>query len=139
MVEISNDKKNIIILFITMIIILLFIYKGFIADSDLYLKEYKNYLIKMNATKYYFDKVDKNKNKKKKIDNEKIKELLLKIKKSLNKSININEKIIKNLSFIDFSKIKKIKSIINETIKYLNHKQKKDEDLLKVIEKYNIN
>ena len=139
MVEISNDKKNIIILFITMIIILLFIYKGFIADSDLYLKEYKNYLIKMNATKYYFDKVDKNKNKKKKTDNEKIKELLLKIKKSLNKSININEKIIKNLSFIDFSKIKKIKSIINETIKYLNHKQKKDEDLLKVIEKYNIN
>ena len=139
MVEISNDKKNIIILFITMIIILLFIYKGFIADSDLYLKEYKNYLIKINATKYYFDKVDKNKNKKKKIDNEKIKELLLKIKKSLNKSININEKIIKNLSFIDFSKIKKIKSIINETIKYLNHKQKKDEDLLKVMEKYNIN
>ena len=139
MVEISNDKKNIIILFITMIIILLFIYKGFIADSDLYLKEYKNYLIKINATKYYFDKVDKNKNKKKKTDNEKIKELLLKIKKSLNKSININEKIIKNLSFIDFSKIKKIKSIINETIKYLNHKQKKDEDLLKVIEKYNIN
>ena len=62
MVEISNDKKNIIILFITMIIILLFIYKGFIADSDLYLKEYKNYLIKINATKYYFDKVDKNKN-----------------------------------------------------------------------------
>ena len=123
MVEISNDKKNIIILFITMIIILLFIYKGFIADSDLYLKEYKNYLIKINATKYYFDKVDKNKNKKKKTDNEKIKELLLKIKKSLNKSININEKIIKNLSFIDFSKIKKIKSIINETIKYLNHKQ----------------
>ena len=139
MVEISNDKKNIIILFITMIIILLFIYKGFIADSDLYLKEYKNYLIKINATKYYFDKVDKNKNKKKKTDNEKIKELLLKIKKSLNKSININEKIIKNLSFIDFSKIKEIKSIINETIKYLNHKQKKDEDLLKVIEKYNIN
>ena len=139
MVEISNDKKNIIILFITMIIILLFIYKGFIADSDLYLKEYKNYLIKINATKYYFDKVDKNKNKKKKTDNEKIKELLLKIKKSLNKSININEKIIKNLSFIDFSKIKKIKSIINETIKYLNHKQKKDADLLKVIEKYNIN
>ena len=139
MVEISNDKKNIIILFITMIIILLFIYKGFIANSDLYLKEYKNYLIKINATKYYFDKVDKNKNKKKKIGNEKIKELLLKIKKSLNKSININEKIIKNLSFIDFSKIKKIKSIINETIKYLNHKQKKDEDLLKVIEKYNIN
>ena len=139
MVEISNDKKNIIILFITMIIILLFIYKGFIADSDLYLKEYKNYLIKINATKYYFDKIDKNRNKKKKTDNEKIKELLLKIKKSLNKSININEKIIKNLSFIDFSKIKKIKSIINETIKYLNHKQKKDEDLLKVIEKYNIN
>ena len=139
MVEISNDKKNIIILFITMIIILLFIYKGFIADSDLYLKEYKNYLIKINATKYYFDKVDKNKNKKKKTDNEKIKELLLKIKKSLNKSININEKIIKNLSFIDFSKIKKIKSIINETIKYLNHKQKKDGDLLKLIEKYNIN
>ena len=122
-----------------MIIILLFIYKGFIADSDLYLKEYKNYLIKINATKYYFDKVDKNKNKKKKIDNEKIKELLLKIKKSLNKSININEKIIKNLSFIDFSKIKKIKSIINETIKYLNHKQIKDGNLLKLIEKYNIN
>ena len=139
MVEISNDKKNIIILFITMIIILLFIYKGFIADSDLYLKEYKNYLIKINATKYYFDKVDKNKNKKKKIDIEKIKELLLKIKKSLNKSININEKIIKNLSFIDFSKIKKIKSIINETIKYLNHKQIKDGNLLKLIEKYNIN
>ena len=139
MVEISNNKKNIIILFILMSIILLFIYKGFIADSNHYLEQYKNYLITINASQYYFEQIDKNKNnkvKKEKIENEKIKDLLLKLKNALNNSININAKLIKNLSDIDFTKIRKFKNVIKDTVKHLNQSNKNDYDLLKIIDNY---
>ena len=141
MVEINDNKKNIIILFISMIFILLFFYKGFISDSDHYLLDYKNYLIKVNASQYYFDKIDKNKNnndKNKIKDKEKIIELLLNIKNSLNDSININEKLIKNLNNIDYKNIKKLKSNINNTIKQLNHNRKIDNDIINIIDKYKI-
>lgn len=141
MVEINYNKKNVIILFISMIFVLLFIYKGFISDSDHYIKDYKNYLIKVNASQYYFDKIDKKKNnngKNKIKDNEKIKELLLNIKNSLNDSININEKIIKKLGNIDYKNIKKLKSNINNTIKQLNHNRKIDNDIINIIDKYKI-
>ncbi len=141
MVEINDNKKNIIILFISMIFILLFFYKGFISDSDHYLLDYKNYLIKVNASQYYFDKIDKNKNnndKNKIKDKEKIIELLLNIKNSLNDSINIKEKLIKNLNNIDYKNIKKLKSNINNTIKQLNHNRKIDNDIINIIDKYKI-
>ena len=141
MVEINDNKKNIIILFISMIFILLFFYKGFISESDHYLLDYKNYLIKVNASQYYFDKIDKNKNnndKNKIKDKEKIIELLLNIKNSLNDSININEKLIKNLNNIDYKNIKKLKSNINNTIKQLNHNRKIDNDIINIIDKYKI-
>ena len=141
MVEINDNKKNIIILFISMIFILLFFYKGFISDSDHYLLDYKNYLIKVNASRYYFDKIDKNKNnndKNKIKDKEKIIELLLNIKNSLNDSINIKEKLIKNLNNIDYKNIKKLKSNINNTIKQLNHNRKIDNDIINIIDKYKI-
>ena len=142
MVEINDNKKNIIILFISMIFILLFFYKGFISDSDHYLLDYKNYLIKVNASQYYFDKIDKNKNnndKNKIKDKEKIIELLLlNIKNSFNDSINIKEKLIKNLNNIDYKNIKKLKSNINNTIKQLNHNRKIDNDIINIIDKYKI-
>ena len=141
MVEINDNKKNIIILFISMIFILLFFYKGFISDSDHYLLDYKNYLIKVNASQYYFDKIDKNKNnndKNKIKDKEKIIELLLNIKNSLNDSINNKEKLIKNLNNIDYKNIKKLKSNINNTIKQLNHNRKIDNDIINIIDKYKI-
>ena len=141
MVEINDNKKNIIILFISMIFVLLFFYKGFISDSDHYLLDYKNYLIKVNASQYYFDKIDKNKNnndKNKIKDKEKIIELLLNIKNSLNDSINIKEKLIKNLNNIDYKNIKKLKSNINNTIKQLNHNRKIDNDIINIIDKYKI-
>lgn len=124
-----------------MIFILLFFYKGFISDSDHYLLDYKNYLIKVNASQYYFDKIDKNKNnndKNKIKDKEKIIELLLNIKNSLNDSINIKEKLIKNLNNIDYKNIKKLKSNINNTIKQLNHNRKIDNDIINIIDKYKI-
>ena len=141
MVEINYNKKNVIILFISMIFVLLFIYKGFISDSDHYLKDYKNYLIKVNASQYYFDKIDKKKNnngKNKIKDNEKIKELLLNIKNSLNISININEKLIKSLNNIDYNNIKKLKLNINDAIKQLNFNKKINNDIANMVEKYKI-
>ena len=141
MVEINYNKKNVIILFISMIFVLLFIYKGFISDSDHYLKDYKNYLIKVNASQYYFDKIDKKKNnngKNKIKDNEKIKELLLNIKNSLNISININKKLIKSLNNIDYNNIKKLKLNINDAIKQLNFNKKINNDIANMVEKYKI-
>ena len=140
MVEISYNKKNIIILFISMIIIFLFIYKGFILDSNHYLKEYKNYLISINASEYYFNKINKNKNNNnnKNIGNWKIQELLLKIKNYLNNSINIDEKIKANLAKVKTSKNLKLKFIINDTNEYLNQRKKGYIDLINLIEKFNI-
>ena len=141
MVEINYNKKNVIILFISMIFVLLFIYKGFISDSDHYIKDYKNYLIKVNASQYYFDKIDKKKNnngKNKIKDNEKIKELLLNIKNSLNISININEKLIKSLNNVDYNNIKKLKLNINDAIKQLNFNKKINNDIANMVGKYKI-
>lgn len=139
MVEITYNKKNIIILFILMSIILFFIYKGFIADSNHYLKEYKNYLISINASRYYFDKINKNKNnndKKKKLDNEnELKLLILKIRNYLNNSINMNERILKNLNYTNHYNTRRIKYLLNETIEYLNHRKKNDAELLNIIDK----
>ena len=139
MVEISYNKKNIIILFITMIIILFFIYKGFIADSNQYIKEYKNYLISINASQYYFDKLNKNKinNKRKIKDDEKIHNILLKMKNDLNYSIKMDEKIVTNLTLIKYSKNSKLKHVINDIVEYLNYQKQNFSDLYNLIENYN--
>ena len=139
MVEISYNKKNIIILFITMIIILFFIYKGFIADSNQYIKEYKNYLISINASQYYFDKLDKNKinNKIKIKDDKKIHNILLKMKNDLNYSIIMDEKLVTNLTLIKYSKNNKLKHVINDIVEYLNYQKQNFSDLYNLIENYN--
>lgn len=139
MVEISYNKKNIIILFITMIIILFFIYKGFIADSNQYIKEYKNYLISINASQYYFDKLNKNKinNKRKIKDDEKIHNILLKMKNDLNYSIIMDEKLVTNLTLIKYSKNNKLKHVINDIVEYLNYQKQNFSDLYNLIENYN--
>lgn len=139
MVEISYNKKNIIILFITMIIILFFIYKGFIADSNQYIKEYKNYLISINASQYYFDKLNKNKinNKRKIKDDEKIHNILLKMKNDLNYSIIMDEKLVTNLNLIKYSKNNKLKHVINDIVEYLNYQKQNFSDLYNLIENYN--
>ena len=139
MVEISYNKKNIIILFITMIIILFFIYKGFIADSNQYIKEYKNYLISINASQYYFDKLNKNKinNKRKIKDDKKIHNILLKMKNDLNYSIIMDEKLVTNLTLIKYSKNNKLKHVINDIVEYLNYQKQNFSDLYNLIENYN--
>ncbi len=139
MVEISYNKKNIIILFITMIIILFFIYKGFIAESNQYIKEYKNYLISINASQYYFDKLNKNKinNKRKIKDDEKIHNILLKMKNDLNYSIIMDEKLVTNLNLIKYSKNNKLKHVINDIVEYLNYQKQNFSDLYNLIENYN--
>ena len=139
MVEISYNKKNIIILFITMIIILFFIYKGFIADSNKYIKEYKNYLISINASQYYFDKLNKNKinNKRKIKDDKKIHNILLKMKNDLNYSIKMDEKLVTNLTLIKYSKNNKLKHVINDIVEYLNYQKQNFSDLYNLIENYN--
>ena len=139
MVEISYNKKNIIVLFIIMIIILFFIYKGFIADSNQYIKEYKNYLISINASQYYFDKLNKNKinNKRTIKDDEKIHNILLKMKNDLNDSIIMDEKLVTNLTLIKYSKNNKLKHIINDIVEYLNYQKQNFSDLINLIENYN--
>ena len=139
MVEISYNKKNIIVLFIIMIIILFFIYKGFIAESNQYIKEYKNYLISINASQYYFDKLNKNKinNKRKIKDDEKIHNILLKMKNDLNYSIIMDEKLVTNLTLIKYSKNNKLKHIINDIVEYLNYQKQNFSDLINLIENYN--
>ncbi len=139
MVEISYNKKNIIVLFIIMIIILFFIYKGFIADSNQYIKEYKNYLISINASQYYFDKLNKNKinNKRKIKDDEKIHNILLKMKNDLNYSIIMDEKLVTNLTLIKYSKNNKLKHVINDIVEYLNYQKQNFSDLYNLIENYN--
>ena len=126
MVEIDNSKKNIIILFVSMIIILFFIYKGFIVDANLYLQEYKNYILSINTSNIYLSKIkrkklneinkDKNKNKKDK-DSEKTKDFLIKIKEFTNKSIHNSNDILKYLNNINYKEINKMKkAIINNYI-----------------------
>ena len=139
MVEISYNKKNIIVLFIIMIIILFFIYKGFIADSNQYIKEYKNYLISINASQYYFDKLNKNKinNKRKIKDDKKIHNILLKMKNDLNYSIIMDEKLVTNLTLIKYSKNNKLKHVINDIVEYLNYQKQNFSDLYNLIENYN--
>lgn len=135
MVEIDNSKKNIIILFVSMIIILFFIYKGFIVDANLYLKEYKNYILSINTSNSYLSKIkrkklneinkDKNKNKKDK-DSEKTKDFLIKIKEFTNKSIHNSNDILKYLNNINYKEINKMKKAINNV-----------KDLTKNINQYN--
>ena len=140
MVEISYNKKNIIVLFIIMIIILFFIYKGFIAESNQYIKEYKNYLISINASQYYFDKLNKNKinNKRKIKDDEKIHNILLKMKNDLNYSIIMDEKLVTNLTLIKYSKNNKLKHVINDIVEYLNYQKQNFSDLYNLIDNYNV-
>ena len=135
MVEIDNSKKNIIILFVSMIIILFFIYKGFIVDANLYLQEYKNYILSINTSNIYLSKIkrkklneinkDKNKNKKDK-DSEKTKDFLIKIKEFTNKSIHNSNDILKYLNNINYKEINKMKKAINNV-----------KDLTKNINQYN--
>ena len=123
-----------------MIIILFFIYKGFIADSDQYIKEYKNYLINISAPQYYFDKINKNKinNKRKNNDEEKIHSILINVKNDLNNSIKMDEKVITNLSLMKYSKNNKLKNIIKDMVEYLNYQKQNFSDLINLIEKYNV-
>ena len=135
MVEIDNSKKNIIILFVSMIIILFFIYKGFIVDANLYLQEYKNYILSINTSNNYLSKIkrkklneinkDKNKNQKDK-DSEKTKDFLIKIKEFTNKSIHNSNDILKYLNNINYKEINKMKKAINNV-----------KDLTKNINQYN--
>ena len=135
MVEIDNSKKNIIILFVSMIIILFFIYKGFIVDANLYLQEYKNYILSINTSNNYLSKIkrkklneinkDKNKNKKDK-DSEKTKDFLIIIKEFTNKSIHNSNDILKYLNNINYKEINKMKKAINNV-----------KDLTKNINQYN--
>ena len=135
MVEIDNSKKNIIILFVSMIIILFFIYKGFIVDANLYLQEYKNYILSINTSNIYLSKIkrkklneinkDKNKNKKDK-DSEKTKDFLIIIKEFTNKSIHNSNDILKYLNNINYKEINKMKKAINNV-----------KDLTKNINQYN--
>ena len=139
MVEISNSKKNIIILFIIMIIILFFIYKGFIADNSHYLEEYKNYLISINASQYYFKQIEKNK--KIKSSNKEIKELekviniLMQIKEFINNSNNITKIIINNLTINNNTNINELNKVITNLVEAKENIDKIDE----IIEKYMTN
>ena len=118
-----------------MIIILFFIYKGFIVDANLYLQEYKNYILSINTSNNYLNKIkrkklneinkDKNKNKKDK-DIEKIKDFLIKIKEFTNKSIHNSNNILKDLNNLNYKEINKMKKTINNV-----------KDLTKNINKYN--
>ena len=137
--EITNNKKNIIILFIIMIIILFFTYKGFIADSSHYLEDYKKYLLSINASKYYFNKIEKNKkysNKPKDKDKNELNYYLFKLKKIINNNINNNEKIVHNLKNLNFTDQNKLKLIINEIIKTLNETNNNNYYIAEVIAKY---
>ena len=139
MVEIINNKKNIIILFTIMIAILFFIYKGFITDSNHYLQEYKNYLKSINASNYYFSKINKNNYKtknKKEVKTEINKELLLKIETSLKNIINTNNQIINDLNNINNTEQNYINTMINNTIKSLNGINIENELIKELISKY---
>ena len=140
MVEINNSKKNIIILFIIMIIILFFIYKGFIADSNQYLQEYKNYLISVNASKYYFNKLEKNKKKKsdknKDIDLLKIKGILFQIKSLITQNIIDKQNLMNDLKNINYTNIDEIKEAINHTIFSLKKSNIKDYFIDEIIKNY---
>ena len=136
MVEISNNKKNIIILFIIMIIILLFIYKGFIADSGQYIEEYKKYLININASNYYFKKININKDNKKDKESKNPKELFLKIEDLIKKSFNTNNKIINDLNNINYTEQNNINITLYNTINSLIDINKNNELVNKIISSY---
>jgi hypothetical protein len=141
MVETINNKKNIIILFIIMIFLLFFIYKGFITDNNHYIQEYKNYLISINASNYYFDKINKNNYKsknKKEVKKEINKELLLKIEAFLKKSVDINNQIIKDLYNINISQKNSINIVINNTIKSLSEINIDNDIINELISNYTI-
>ena len=119
-----------------MIIILFFIYKGFIADNSHYLEEYKNYLISINASKYYFKQIEKNK--KIKSSNKEIKELekviniLMQIKEFINNSNNITKIIINNLTINNNTNINELNKVITNLVEAKENIDKIDE----IIEKY---
>ena len=140
MVEINNNKKNIILLFIIMIIILFFIYKGFIADSNQYLQDYKKYLISINASKYYFNKIEKNKkknlDKKKNKELIKVKEILLEIKSIIIQNIIDNQNIMNNLKNINYSDEDEIKEVINNTLYSLKKSNIKEYLIDGIIKRY---
>ena len=147
MVEIDNSKKNIITLFTLMIIILFFIYKGFVSDNSIYFKEYKNYLININTSNYYLNKIKKyklnnintEKNKNKKIKNkEEIKDILLKIKSLIDISINNNQKIINNLNNININYTDKeqLKKVIDNALKDIENTNKNDKNIKNIIKSY---
>lgn len=134
MVEIRNSKKNIIILFIIMIILLFFLYKGFIADSSHYLEEYKNYLIKINASKYYFKKIEKNKNRLDKKENKelgKVNNILSKIKEGINKSNNITKIVKSNLETYNDTNLNELNKVIKNLEKTLDNIEELEEILTK--------
>ena len=145
MVEIDNSKKNIIILFVSMIIILFFIYKGFIVDANLYLQEYKNYILSINTSNNYLSKIkrkklneinkDKNKNKKDK-DSEKTKDFLIKIKEFTNKSIHNSNDILKYLNNINYKEINKMKKAINNVKDLTKNINQNNEYILDEINNY---
>ena len=140
MVEISNSKKNIILLFIIMIIILFFIYKGFIADNSHYLDELKNYLISINASKYYFKQFEKkNKiksfNKEKKVLEEVI-NILMQIKDFINNSNNITKILINNLTIYNNTNLNELNKVIKNLVEVNENIDKIEEIIAKNMAKY---
>ena len=135
MVEISNNKKNIIILFIIMIIILFFIYKGFIADNSHYLEEYKNYLISINASEYYFKQTEKNKKiksyNKEKNELENAINILMYIKETINNSIN--NIVLNNLTIYNNTNINELNKVITNLSRANENIDKIDEIIVKYI------
>ena len=140
MVEISNSKKNIILLFIIMIIILFFIYKGFIADNSHYLDELKNYLISINASKYYFKQFEK-KNKiksfnKEKKDLEEVINILMQIKDFINNSNNITKILINNLTIYNNTNLNELNKVIKNLVEVNENIDKIEEIIAKNMAKY---
>ena len=130
--EFDSKRKNIVSLFIFLIIIFLFLYKGFISDSKYYQIEYENYLLSINATNKLSNKIVKrsklstnnkirnSKKDKKKIPKEfeEMENIYMEIKSVISKSSMQSKKIIEELRRI--SENDKIKNNIDNIIQNIN-------------------
>ena len=111
--ESDSKRASIVSLFLFLIIIFLFVYKGFISDSKYYQIEYENYLLSINATSKLTNKIvkrtklsTKNKigssKKKHKIPKEfeETENIYMQIKSMLTKSSMQSKKIVEELEKI---------------------------------------
>ena len=130
--EFDSKRKNIVSLFIFLIIIFLFLYKGFISDSKYYQIEYENYLLSINATNKLSNKIVKrsklstnnkirnSKKDKKKIPKEfeEMENIYMEIKSVISKSSMQSKKIIEELRRI--SENDKFKNNMDNIIQNIN-------------------